>query len=59
MDDALLMGMRERVSLPLQTRVNPLDYAVETGEMPVERPGQWDERSFLVRGEQMTWIEDA
>jgi len=51
--------MRERVSLPLQTRVNPLDYAVETGEIPVERPGRWDERSFLVRGEKMTWIEDA
>ena len=49
--------VHERVSLPLQTRVNPLDLAVETGVIPVERPGRWDERSFLVRGEDMTWIK--
>ena len=49
--------MHERVSLPLQTRANPLDVAVETGAIPVERPGAWDERSFLVRGESMSWVE--
>ena len=49
--------MRERVKLPLQTRANPLDVAVESGQWPVERPGRWDERSFLVRGEDMTWIK--
>ena len=49
--------MHERVRLPLETRANPLDVAVETGAIPVERPGQWDERSFLVRGESMTWIK--
>lgn len=49
--------MRERVKLPLATRVNPLDWAVETGVIPVERPGAWDERSFLVRGEAMSWID--
>jgi len=49
--------MRERVSLPLQTRANPLDAAVESGLWPVERPGRWDERSFLVRGEDMSWIK--
>jgi predicted dehydrogenase len=49
--------VRERVSLPLQTRVNPLDWAVEHGQLPVERPGRWDERSFLVRGEAMSWVE--
>lgn len=48
--------MRERVSLPLQIRANPLDTAVEDGLFPVERPGRWDERSFLVRGEAMSWI---
>jgi predicted dehydrogenase len=48
--------MHERVALPLQTRANPLDVAVETGKIPVERPGPWDERSFLVRGEDMSWI---
>ncbi|MEE2659239.1 MAG: Gfo/Idh/MocA family oxidoreductase [Candidatus Latescibacterota bacterium] len=48
--------MHERVSLPLQTRANPLDVAVEEGKIPVERPGWWDERSFLVRGEGMSWM---
>lgn len=50
--------MHERVDLPLKTRDNPLDVAVEEGRIPVERPGVWDERSFLVRGESMTWIAD-
>lgn len=49
--------LRERVSLPLQTRANPLDVAVESGLWPVERPGRWDERAFLVRGEEMSWIK--
>ena len=48
--------VHERVVLPLQTRDNPLDVAVEEGRIPVERPGFWDERSFLVRGEGMSWI---
>ena len=47
--------VHERVLLPLQTRDNPLDVAVEEGRIPVERPGFWDERSFLVRGESMSW----
>jgi hypothetical protein len=46
-----------RISLPLQTRANPLDVAVEAGVIPVECPGRWDERSFLVRGEDMSWIK--
>ena len=49
--------MHERVALPLQTRANPLDVAVEEGRIPVTRPGFWDERSFLVRGEGMSWIK--
>jgi len=32
-----------------------LDVAVESGVLPVERPGMYDERSFLVRGESMSW----
>jgi predicted dehydrogenase len=48
--------VHERVMLPLQTRDNPLDVAVEEGRIPVERPGFWDERSFLVRGEGMSWM---
>jgi predicted dehydrogenase len=47
-----------RVSLPLQTRANPLDVAVEEGRIPVENPGIWDERSFLVRGESMSWLSN-
>ncbi len=50
--------LHERVSLPLQTRANPLDVAVEEGAIVVTRPGAWDERSFLVRGESMSWIGD-
>ncbi|MEZ4861035.1 MAG: Gfo/Idh/MocA family oxidoreductase [Caldilineaceae bacterium] len=46
----------ERVALPLQTRANPLDVAVESGVIPVTRPGAYDERSFLVRGEGMSWV---
>ncbi|MEW6749975.1 MAG: Gfo/Idh/MocA family oxidoreductase [Candidatus Latescibacterota bacterium] len=49
--------MHERVALPLQTRADPLDLAVESGAIPVQRPGKWDERSFLVRGEAMSWVE--
>ncbi|MFH1566683.1 MAG: Gfo/Idh/MocA family oxidoreductase [Gemmatimonadota bacterium] len=49
--------LRERVELPLQTRDNPLDLAVEQGQLPVQRPGRFDERSFLVRGEGMSWLE--
>ncbi len=50
--------MHERAALPLQTRANPLDVAVEEGVIPVTRPGFWDERSFLVRGESMNWVEE-
>ena len=48
--------VHERVRFPLQTRANPLDVAVKEGVIPVTRPGVWDERSFLVRGEGMSWI---
>ena len=45
------------MTLPLLTRANPLDVAVETGVMPVTRPGAYDERFFLVRGEAMSWVK--
>ena len=48
--------VHERVQLPLQIRANPLDTAVEEGRIPVERPGWYDERDFLVRGEEMSWL---
>lgn len=48
--------MHERVALPLLTRANPLDVAVEAGVIPVTRPGAYDERAKLVRGEAMSWV---
>ncbi len=47
--------LREVVHLPLKTKVNPLDMLVESGVLPVKYPGKYDIRSFLVRGEAMTW----
>ena len=47
----------ERVELPMKTRENPLDAAVEAGVVPVRRPGWFEERSFLVRGEGMSWVD--
>ena len=49
--------LHERVALPLLTRDNPLDVAVDEGRIPVERPGAYDERSRLVRGEAMSWLK--
>ncbi len=47
--------LHEVTRLPLGTRAYPLDLAVESGGLPVERPGWYDIRSFLVRGEAMSW----
>ncbi|TAK21352.1 MAG: Gfo/Idh/MocA family oxidoreductase [Chloroflexota bacterium] len=46
---------KQRIELPLRTRVNPLAYAVEHGELPVEWPGPYEVRARIVRGEGMTW----
>lgn len=43
----------ERVILPLQTRVNPLDLMVESGHLAPQRPGAYDIRAFLLRGERL------
>lgn len=43
----------EKVELPLQTRVNPLDLMVDSGHLAPTRPGKYDIRSFLLRGELM------
>jgi len=45
--------MHEKVLLPMQTRVNPLDLMVESGHLAPERPGPYDIRAFLLRGERM------
>jgi predicted dehydrogenase len=47
--------LHEQVRLPLQTRLSPLDLMVESGDLSIERPGAYDIRSFLVRGEGMSW----
>jgi len=47
----------EKVVLPMRTLVNPLDLMVESGQLPVERPGKYDIRSFLLRGERL-WSDD-
>ncbi len=43
----------EKVVMPLQTRLNPLDLMVESGHLVPERPGKYDIRAFLLRGERM------
>jgi len=46
---------RQRIYLPLKTRVNPLKLMVESGELAVEWPGRYESRAKLVRGEGMSW----
>jgi predicted dehydrogenase len=43
----------EKVVLPLRTRRNPLDLLVESGHMAPTRPGRYDVRARLLRGELM------
>ncbi len=45
--------MHEKVLLPMETRLNPLDLMVESGHLAPERPGPFDIRAFLLRGERM------
>jgi len=37
----------------VQTRVSPLDLMIDSGHLAVERPGRYDIRAFLLRGEDM------
>ena len=46
---------RQRIYLPLKTKVNPLKLMVENGDLPVEWPGTYELRARLVRGEGMSW----
>jgi len=45
---------KQRIHLPLKTRVNPLNLMVENGDLPVEWPGAHEIRARLVRGEGMS-----
>ena len=46
---------KQRVYLPLKTRINPLRLMVEHGDLPVEWPGVYESRARIVRGEGMSW----
>ena len=46
---------RQRIQLPLRTKLNPLAYMIENGDLPVEWPGHTEVRSGTVRGESMSW----
>jgi len=43
--------MHEVVQMPVRTLCSPLELMIESGELPVERPGRYDIRAFLLRGE--------
>lgn len=43
----------EAVALPLKTKASPLQVMIDSGELPVQRPGRYDIRAFLLRGEAM------
>ena len=49
---------RQRIYLPLKTRVNPLNLMVEKGDLPIEWPGRYELRSRIVRGEAMSWHDN-
>ena len=50
---------RQRIHMPLKTRVNPLNYMVENGDLSVEWPGRHEIRSRIVRGEAMSWHDEG
>lgn len=45
--------MHEVVTMPVRTQASPLDVMIDEGALPVERPGRYDIRAFLLRGEAM------
>ncbi|MCY4409875.1 MAG: hypothetical protein OXC27_05400, partial [Caldilineaceae bacterium] len=45
--------MHEKVEMPLQTRVNPLDLMVDSGHLTPQRPGKYDIRAGQLRNENM------
>ena len=45
--------LHEAVNLPVRTMCSPLDVMIDQGDLPVERPGRYDIRAFLLRGESM------
>ncbi len=50
-DDSL--SLFSEAALPLRTMASPSEVMIEAGDLPIERPGRYDIRSFLLRGEDM------
>jgi predicted dehydrogenase len=48
---------KQRIRLPLKTRLNPLTLMVQSGDLPVEWPGVYERRARIVRDERMSWHE--
>ena len=47
--------LHEVVQMPLKTHCSPLEVMIETGDLPVERPGAYDIRAFLLHSEEMKY----
>ena len=45
--------LHEVVQMPVRTHASPLEVMIENGDLPVERPGRYDIRAVLLRGESM------
>jgi len=45
--------LHEVTALPLKTMASPIEVMIAVGDLPVERPGRYDIRAFLLRGESM------
>ena len=45
--------LHEVVQMPVRTHASPIDVMIDNGDLPVERPGRYDIRAFLLRGEDM------
>ncbi len=46
--------LHEVVQMPLRTMASPIERMIESGDLPVERPGPYDIRAFLLWGEDMS-----
>ena len=47
--------LHEAVQMPVKTRSSPLKVMIESGALPVERPGAYDVRAFLLHSEEMKY----
>jgi len=52
MGTAQVLPSRIPLSRLVHTRISPLDLMIDSGHLPMERPGRYDVRSFLLKGEE-------